>query len=125
MATRAEWSERVKRWKRSGLSGAEFAQREGLKAPQLYWWTWKLGASDPAPAAADEPRFLPVRVVGSPAAASPRPEAALVKPSSSWGSPVGLIEIVLPNGRLVRVPPGFDPATLERVLSIAAEAGAC
>jgi transposase len=35
------------------------------------------------------------------------------------------IEIALPNGRLVRVPPGFDPATLERVLAIAAEAGAC
>lgn len=123
MATRAEWSERVKRWKRSGLSAAEFAQREGLKAPQLYWWTWKLGASEPAPAP-DEPRFLPVRVVGSPAAVPSRPEATLVTTSAS-GSAVGVIEIALPNGRLVRVPPGFDPATLERVLSIAAEAGAC
>lgn len=123
MATRTEWSERVKRWKRSGLSAAEFGRREGLKATQLYWWTWKLGASEPAPAP-DEPRFLPVRVVSAPAAAPSRPAAALVTTSSS-GSAVGAIEIALPNGRLVRVPPGFDPATLERVLAIAAEVGAC
>jgi hypothetical protein len=31
------------------------------------------------------------------------------------------IEIALPNGRLVRVRSGFDPAMLERVLAIAAE----
>ncbi len=123
MATRAEWSERVKRWKRSGLSAAEFGRREGLKAEQLYWWSWKLGASDPAPAP-DEPRFLPVRVVGSLPAAPSRPAAELVTTSSSGGA-AAVIEIALPNGRLVRVPPGFDPATLERVLSIAAEAGAC
>jgi len=37
MATRAEWTERVKRWKRSGLSAPEFARREGLKAKQIHW----------------------------------------------------------------------------------------
>jgi transposase len=122
MATRAEWTERVKRWKRSGLSAAEFARREGLKAKHLHWWSWKLGASDAAPPA-DEPRFLPVRVVSSPAPASSTP-AALVMSSPAWPA-AAPIEIALPNGRLVRVPPGFDPATLERVLAIAAEAGAC
>jgi hypothetical protein len=69
MAMRAEWTERVKRWKRSGLSAAELARREGLKAKQLHGWNWKPGASDTA-ALPDEPRFLPVRVVSSPAAAS-------------------------------------------------------
>ena len=124
MATRAEWTERVKRWKRSGLSAAEFARREGLKAKQLHWWNWKLGASDSAPAP-DEPRFLPVRVVSAPArAAASSTPAALVTTSPSWPGATA-IEIALPNGRLVRVPPGFDPATLERVLAIAAEAGAC
>jgi transposase len=37
---------------------------------------------------------------------------------SSSATPV---EIVLPNGRVVRIAEGFDPATLERVLSIASE----
>jgi hypothetical protein len=35
------------------------------------------------------------------------------------------VEIVLPNGRVVRVAAGFDGATLERVLEIASEGGAC
>jgi transposase len=29
------------------------------------------------------------------------------------------VEIALPNGRVVRVPPGFDATTLARVLAIA------
>lgn len=124
MATRAEWTGRVKRWKRSGLSAAEFARREGLKAKQLHWWNWKLGASDTAPTP-DEPRFLPVRVVSAPAPVhAPSTSPALAMTSPSWPGTTA-IEIALPNGRLVRVPPGFDPATLERVLAIAAEGGAC
>ncbi|WP_434042908.1 MULTISPECIES: hypothetical protein [Sorangium] len=35
------------------------------------------------------------------------------------------IEIAPPNGRVVRVRPGFDPATLERVLLLAAEETPC
>ena len=41
--------------------------------------------------------------------------------TSLSGSAATTTEIALPNGRLVRVPPGFEPATLERVLAIAAE----
>ena len=103
MATRAEWIERVRRCERSGLDVAEFARREGIKAKQLSWWRWRLRSSD-EPAMAAEPEFLPVRIVTS------------TPPSSSTP-----IEIVLPSGRLVRVRPGFDPATLERVLAIAGE----
>lgn len=103
MATRAEWITLVRRFERSGLGPAEFAQREGIKVKQLGWWRWKLRSSD-EPATRTEPEFLPVRVVTS----APQPTAAP-------------IEIALPNGRLVRVQRGFDPATLERVLAIAAE----
>jgi transposase len=122
MATRAEWTERVKRWKRSGVSAAEFARREGLKAKQLHWWSWKLGAADTAPLPG-EPRFLPVRVVSSAAPATST--SAVLMTTSPSGPAATAIEIALPNGRLVRVPPGFDPATLERVLVIAAEASGC
>jgi transposase len=101
MATRAEWAKRVRGWQRSGLSIEEFAERKGIKPKQLAWWRWKLQG---APPAASEMRFLPVHVV----------EAA----SSPPGAEVPL-EVALPNGRVVRVPPGFDPAMLESVLSIA------
>ena len=109
MATRAEWSERVRKLERSGLEIAEFARREGLKPKQLSWWRWKLGSTKrPATPTEIEPRFLPVRVVASAPSHVPAP-----------------IEIALSNGRVVRVLPGFDPATLERVLTIAAEEPSC
>jgi transposase len=106
MATRAEWSEWVERWQKSGLSAEEFGAREGIKPKQLGWWRWKLRSSAPAP----EVRFLPVHVLDPP------------------GSPAGAgatLEVALPNGRVVRVPPGFNAAMLERVLSIASEGGPC
>jgi hypothetical protein len=102
MATRAEWSERVRKWERSGLEIAEFARREGLKPTLLGWWRWNLQSTKPgATAPTAEPRFLPVHVVASTPPRGPAP-----------------IEIALPNGCIVRVPPGFDPATLERVIAI-------
>ncbi|WP_437975343.1 IS66 family insertion sequence element accessory protein TnpB [Sorangium sp. So ce295] len=112
MATRVEWAERVERWERRGLSAEKFARREGYKPEQLYWWRWKLradGPSQPSPSSLTEPpRFLPVHVVAD---ASP----VVTEP----------IEIALPKGRVVRVRPGFDPATLERVLALAAEETSC
>ena len=103
MTTRAEWIERVRRCERSGLDLAKFARREGINPKQLYWWRWRLRSSVESTSPA-KPEFLPVRVVAS----TPQPAATP-------------IEIALPNGRIVRVRPGFDPATLERVLAIAAE----
>ncbi|WP_437550882.1 transposase [Sorangium sp. So ce367] len=112
MATRVEWAERVERWERSRLSAEKFARREGYKPEQQSSWRWKLradGPSQPSPSSlAEPPRFLPVHVVAD---ASP----VVTEP----------IEIALPNGRVVRVRPGFDPATLERVLALAAEETSC
>ena len=107
MATRAEWSKRVDRWRKSGLSAEEFAEREGLKSKQLVWWRWKLRSSPPP---SPELRFLPVHVVDTSV------QAAVS------GAP---LEIALPNGRVVRVPPGFEPAMLKRVLAVASEEEPC
>jgi transposase len=101
MATRAEWSEQVRKWERSGLALAEFARRQGVNPKLLGWWRWKLQLTTrTGTAPAPEPRFLPVHVVA--------PTPPVTAP----------IEIALPDGRVVRVPPGFDPTTLERVLAI-------
>lgn len=109
MATRMEWAERVGRWEASGLSAALFAARTGISAKSLVWWRWKL-RSLPQVALAPALDFLPVRVVDTRA-----------HPPST----VEPIEIALPNGRVVRVPTGFDAAELERVLAIASGQGAC
>ncbi len=110
MATRDVWAKRLERWRKSGLSAEDFAAREGIKSKQLGWWRWKLRSFSSEPAAPGLPQFLPVRVV-APVACPPVATAP--------------VEIGLPNGRVVRVTAGFDAATLERVLEIASEGGAC
>lgn len=52
----------------------------------------------------EQARFLPVHIVES---------------TSATIAATTAVEIALPNGRVVRVPPGFDAATLARVLEIA------
>jgi hypothetical protein len=37
------WSERVRRWRESGLTSSAFAEQEGIARPQtLTWWAWRL-----------------------------------------------------------------------------------
>ena len=45
MATRETWAVRVREWKRSGLTATAFAEREGVNAGTLTWWSSKLGRS--------------------------------------------------------------------------------
>jgi hypothetical protein len=77
------------------LSATDYARRKRLKASGLQWWRWKLSHDEAA-----SPAFVEVHVVDDvPAEHS--------------------IEIVLANGRVVRVPPSFDDAALARVMSLA------
>jgi len=91
----AEWAKRVERWKRSGLSAAAYGAREGIPGDQLSWWKWHLGrkASVPQRGAGAAPvTFVPARLVDR-------------------GPPVraeGQVEVVLGNGRLVRVVGAVD-----------------
>ncbi|WP_425394828.1 IS66 family insertion sequence element accessory protein TnpA [Chondromyces crocatus] len=103
---RREWSERVGRWKQSGLSAKALAGLEGLKVQSLYWWTSRLRTCSGAALQSTPPRFLPVRVVKSPRAhlarvgVAPSPAAAAV------------IKLALANGCIVRVQEGFDMTML-------------
>lgn len=94
MATRETWAARVRLWKRSGLTAAEFAEREGLNAGTLTWWSSQLGRS-----ALSRPPVVEV-VMAS------RADAARS------------LEVVLASGLRVRVPIGFDEATLGRLLTV-------
>lgn len=122
MATRAEWSKRIERWEKSGLSARAFAAREGVDAKRLTWWRWKLRSSPlepPEPAAEASLSWLPVRVVDPPPPpARALPRAALAPSAPAQPSP---LEIALPNGRVVRVWPDVEPEALARVLAVAAQ----
>ena len=103
------WRQRVARWRKSGLTQAAFGAREGIKPWDLSRWIHQLGLEEgkrPARTCDDEvPRrkrpaaFVPVRVV----------EAAPL------ADPI-LVEVVIRSGHVLRLPPGFDPATLRRAV---------
>ena len=95
----AEWAKRVERWQRSGLSAAAYGAREGIPGDQLSWWKWHLGRRAAVPrgeVAPDKVRFVPARVVER------------VAPTRSGGQ----VEVVLSNGRLVRIVGAVDPKLL-------------
>jgi hypothetical protein len=91
------WRETLARWRRSGLSVRAFCRAEGVNESQFYWWRRRLGQADP-----ETPAFVPVHVVAEPAAA----------PAARG------IEVVLANGRCLRVGPGFDPHTLVTLVDL-------
>ena len=93
------WRMALARWRRSGLSVRAFCQAEGLGEPNFYWWRRKLEQAD-----RQKPAFVPVQVV-----ADPDP----VAPPAAGG-----IEVVLANGRCLRVAPGFDPYTLVKLVAL-------
>jgi hypothetical protein len=95
MATRASWAARVHDRKRSGLTAAEYAAREGLKAGTLKWWSSKLNRS------------------ARPASRPPVVEVAL-----AGGRTGNALEVMLTSGARVSVPMGFDEATLRRLLAV-------
>lgn len=91
------WRIIIGRWRRSGLTVRAFCHREGIKEPKFYWWRRKVDQ-----AAQPKPAFLPVHVVADEARAP-----------ATCG-----VEVVLANGRCLRVQPGFDPGTLVKLVDL-------
>jgi hypothetical protein len=97
----------VAAWRRSGQSRAAFATQHRLAVRRLARWVARLGRSSPG-----RVRFHPVRVV---APAEPATEA-----------PAPALEVLLPSGCRVRVPPGVAAADLRAVVAaLAAAPGGC
>jgi transposase len=91
------WRMVLARWRRSGLSVRAFCRAEGVGEPSFYAWRRRLDQADPK-----KPVFLPVHVVTE----------AAQEPATRG------IEVVLANGRCLRVGPGFDPQTLVKLVDL-------
>ncbi len=91
-----QWRRWIDRWRASGLSVRAFCARHRLSSASFYHWRRVLQRR-----ATEEPTFVPVQVVADamPVQASPQ-------------------EVVLADGRAVRVAPGFDAATLRQLLAV-------
>jgi hypothetical protein len=97
-----QWRRWIGEWQASGLSARAFCQRRGLTVARFYAWRRALQRR-----AAEKVVFVPVQVV-----ADRVPDRAIA------------LEVVLAGGRAVRVAPGFDAATLRRLLAVL-EGGPC
>lgn len=104
------WRQVVRRWQRSGRSVRAFCAAECVSEPSFYAWRRELTRRDEAAATEITPTFVPVQV-----RAVAEVEAASVP----------AIDVVLSNGRRLRVPAGFDPAMLRQLLAVAEETPAC
>jgi hypothetical protein len=91
-----QWRGWIGEWQASGLSARAFCERRGLTVASLYAWRRVLRRR-----AAENAAFVPVQVVAD---AVPAHASAL--------------EVVLADGRTVRVTPGFDAATLRQLLAV-------
>lgn len=119
-ASRSYWREAdarhvVEAWRRSGQSLSRFATARGLKAARLSRWASRLGrravrtrGRGSAGPARLKLRFHPVELVGNATALE-----------------VGAIEVVLLDGRRVRVAAGFAGDDLARVLRVLEDRRQC
>ena len=98
-----QWRRWIQSWRASGLSVRAFCVRHGLAQPSFYAWRRELQRR-----AAEQPAFVPVRVVPDDVSAGD-----------------GSVEVVLRDGRMVRVGPGFDAATLLQVVAVLEERLPC
>jgi transposase-like protein len=87
------WREAVAGHKKSGLSVRAFCVQRGLSEPSFYAWRRELGQRGRAPKT-PAATFVPVQVVAD-----------------------SLVEVVLPSGVVVRVPPAADATTVARLVA--------
>ena len=87
----------------AGGSVSAISRRAGICTSVLHRWHRRARREAGLPVASAAARLLPVRVAA--------PEAA--RPPAAPAAPV--LEVVLGNGRVLRVPPGADPAVVARM----------
>ena len=88
----AEWRKRVDRWRRSGLSVAEFCRQEQISQPSFFHWRKRLAGQGVITA-----RRRPQRVDRD------RQARRFLQLPAGWPAIEG-IEIALPGGAIVKLP---------------------
>jgi hypothetical protein len=108
------WEQVIREAARSGLSIREFCRQRRIKEPQFYWWQRRLH---------ERQQRQGRRGRGSTRARGDGP-ASFALVSDEPGALAAGIELVLANGRRLRISQGVDEATLRTVLA-SLEAVAC
>ena len=113
---RDEWGKHVAAWKRSGETADEYGAPRRILGKRLQWWSWYLRRQPTAVKSGRAKRpaveLLPVTL--RTLAPAPSMEARGTGPSTR-------VEIVLPNGSVVRAEPPVDPGWLGRLILAAGD----
>jgi hypothetical protein len=105
------WREMIRRQKQGRLSVRAFCDEHALDEGAFFAWRRKLAALD------SPGNRLAVRSTTLTKASTP-PTFAQITVGGAVPADNGSVEIVLAGRRRVRVPPGFDQATLAAVLDV-------
>jgi hypothetical protein len=116
------WRARLRAWRLSGLSGRAFCLRAGLSEPSFYGWRREIARRDREAAASPRAVVSSVavpraarRTAASPMAPGFTP-VRIVADERCQSEEVWALEVSWPDGLALRVRPGFDAATLTRLL---------
>ena len=119
----------VRRWREGGQSVRAFCRAEGLRESAFYFWRRRLARrGQPAAVNGSRPQALGDAHFAVVQSQLPQPGLRLRFCPCVWWHPqatapgvaqaTGGVEIVLAQGRTVRVPAGFDRQTLADVLAV-------
>lgn len=111
---REEWAKRVKRWRDSGLTTAEFATELGINPRTLTYWAWSLKRE-----ASGRKRVWPARK--APAGSRKATGVGAAAPSGfvevAGAVALGRFELEV-RGRRLHIPSAFDAQQLRALLEI-------
>jgi len=117
-AKERSWRRLLRHWQRSGMTGRDFCAAHGLSEASFYAWRREIARRDQEPAAPTQP-------VRPPSAQAPVTEAsvpAFLQVTLERRAPTApAIEVVLGQGRCLRVGPGFDAGLLRQLLRVLEE----
>lgn len=97
---RRDWNAHITSWQASQLSQTEYCRRHELKFHQFVYWRRKFV---PTPA-------IPISLVQVPAAALAR--------ATGYGPRAAALRVALAPDLCIEVSPGFDPPTLQQVVTV-------
>jgi hypothetical protein len=100
------WRDALKQWRASRLSVRAYCQQQNLSQATFYYWQRTLAARDRATAP-----FAAVSVL-------PEAQPKVLASGAAF-------ELVLNSHRVLRIEPGFDAATLRRLLAVLEEGPPC
>lgn len=111
------WRDAIASWEASGLKASEYCRREGLSIPSFFWWKSELQRRSTLTKQAGADGATRTKKTSS-KPAPPTFLAVTVPPLFPEERDAEAIEVILPRGHRLRIPPGFHAETLHRLIQL-------